>query len=61
MNYSPEKHIFRAEIKFVIVILMDMRPISTTKDLEEGIGRTFMEKSLRRCLHLNGATRNPIY
>jgi hypothetical protein len=45
----------------VIVVLANVRPTCTTKDLEEGIIRCFKKETLKRGLHINGATRKPVY
>jgi hypothetical protein len=38
-----------------------MRPTSTSKDFKEGIVKSLMKKTLKWCLHVNGATRKPVY
>jgi hypothetical protein len=45
----------------VVVVLANVRPTCTTRDLEEGIIRCFKKKTLKRGLHINGATRKSIY
>jgi hypothetical protein len=45
----------------VVVVLANVRPTCTTKDLEKGIIRRFMKETLKWGLHINGATRKSIY
>jgi hypothetical protein len=43
----------------VVVVLANVRPTCTTKDLERSIVRRFKKKMLKRGWHIYGATRSP--
>ena len=55
-----QKHtLLRAKIKLMIIIGSKVWPASAPKHLKKGIAMCFIKKSLKRCFHLNGATRKP--
>jgi hypothetical protein len=58
---AQENTFFRSEIKFMIVVLTNMMPTCTSKYLKKGVIGSFMKKTLKVCLHVNGATRKLVY
>jgi hypothetical protein len=44
----------------VIVIRAKVRPTRTTKHFKEGVVRRFIEKTLKRGVHVDSATGKPI-
>ena len=57
----PKKNtLFRAKLKFAMVVWMKVRPTRTTKHFEERIVRNFLKKELKWCFHLEDMSGEPI-